>query len=368
MTTRAQAGESRPSRRKKLFFAGIVAGLVVVCALPIAEVTLRILFCEEDMNGTYFAAGAFQADELTGFRQAGGFRGRAFRRGIFDCPVETQPNGLREANYAAQIAYPRKLLLLGDSFTFGLGVAEELTFASLIQPRLNAKGIGVVNGGQTAFCVEQEVAFGRRLSEQLDPAAIILCVCTENDVLGDYDESYKNVDVKYGCRLPKDRWLPIAPLDYLRTHSYLWMAVARAARKQGREERIPEYQRQAVFETRKLLVPTLAALTGFNDYCNRRGIRFGVVMIPPSERVPFDAPLKRSLKRAGIPSVDLAEKGFGPQHRFRATRTGTSAVTGTRRRTWRRSASTCSARSDRLVCDRGGGAGARTGPSPNWKD
>ena len=316
MTTPAQADQPRLSRRKKLFFAVVVAGLVVLCALPLTELTLRILFCEEDMNGTYFAAGAFQPDELTGFRQAGGFRGRAFRRGIFDCSVETQPNGLREANFAEQIAFPRKLLLLGDSFTFGLGVEEASAFSSLIQPRLNAKGIGVINGGQSAFCVKQEVAFGRRLSEQLDPAAIILCVCTENDILGDYDESYKNVDVKYGCRLPKDRWLPIGPLDYLRTHSYLWMAVARAVKKQGREERIPEYQRQAVFHTRKLLAPTLAALTGFNDDCNRRGIKFGVVMIPPSERTPFDAPLKRSLKRAGIPVVDLAEKGFGPRQRF----------------------------------------------------
>ena len=289
---------------------------LLVCTL-LLEATLRCLYCRQDVNGGYWAGGAFEPDELTGFRHAAGFCGRAYRRGVFDCAVETQASGLRQANYASQVEYPKKLLLLGDSFAFGLGVEEADAFPTLIQPRLNASGVGVINGGQTGYCVAQEVAFGRRLADEVQPNVIILCICTENDVIDDYRRRYMNVEVWHGYRLRKDRWLPIAPVDYLRTHSFVWMCAARAIRKNKQDESTSEYQELALLRTKELLQPTREAIREFAGFCAQRRIKLGVLMIPPDKQTPVEAGLRRTLERTGIPFVDLARRGFGPQHCFR---------------------------------------------------
>ncbi len=209
----------RPRWKTLLFVCALIAVVLIVCAAGF-EVALRVQYREEEIFGRYWAAGAFVPDKELGFRHAPGFSGRAFRRSAFDCPVEIQANGLRQANYATQLRHPRRLLILGDSFAFGLGVDERAAFPSLIQPPLNSRGVGVINGAQTSYCTAQEVGLGRRLVETVRPDGVVLCLFSENDVIGDYYKRYRNVEVRYGRRLRKNRWLPVAPVDYLRTHSY----------------------------------------------------------------------------------------------------------------------------------------------------
>ena len=186
----------------------------------------------------------------------------------------------------------------------------------MIRPPLNSAGIGVINGAQTSYCTAQEVGWGRRLVETVRPDAVVVCLFTENDVIGDYYKRYRNVEVVYGRRLRKDRWLALAPVDYLRTHSYVWMFVEHRFRRQARDRGVAEYQRLAVFHTREFVQPTLDALSGFSEFCRQCGIKFGVVMIPSTGNAPFDPPLKRAFREAGIPYIHLPEAGLGVEHRF----------------------------------------------------
>jgi lysophospholipase L1-like esterase len=306
----------RPWWKTLLFVCALLAIVLVVC-LTGFEVALRAMYLEQEIFGRYLGGEAFVPDGELGFRHAPGFSGRAFRRGAFDCTVEIQANGLRQADYDEQMAHPVRVLLLGDSFTLGLGVAEEAAFASLIQPPLNSRGVGVINGGQTAYCTVQEVIWGRRLVETVAPRAVVLCLFSENDVIGDHYRRHENVEVRFGRRLRKDRWLPIAPVDYLRTHSYTWMFAEHQYSSKTRDRRIQGYQRQAALHTREFVQPTLDALLGFHEFCRQRDIRFGVVLIPSTGNVPFDPLLKRAFDQAGIPYIDLAQARLGRRHRLR---------------------------------------------------
>jgi lysophospholipase L1-like esterase len=312
-----QTEKPRRPRWKTLLFVCALTGIVLMLGLGGFEVVLRVMYLEQEIFGRYLGGAAFVGDDELGFRHAPGYKGRAFRRDAFDCMVEIQANGLRQANYDAQMEYPSRVLILGDSFTLGLGVEEPAAFPSLIQPPLNSRHIGVINAGQTAYCTIQEIIWGRRLVETVQPNAVVLCMFSENDVIGDRDQRHRNVEVKFGRRLRKDRWLPILPVDYLRTHSYVWMFAEHQYSKNTRERRIVKYQRQAVLDTQEFIQPTLDALLGFDEFCRQHDIKFGVVLIPSTGNVPFDPLLKIAFDKAGIPYVDLAQARLGPRYRLR---------------------------------------------------
>jgi hypothetical protein len=310
------SGFSRAWRKRVLVRAALlVFSLVVTAAL--LEMALRVLYREEEVAGGYFGLGAFVQDDQVGYYHAPGFQGYAYRRGAFDCPVSISPDGLRQTNVHAQRQYPTRLLILGDSFSFGVGVKEESIFVSLIQNALNPQGIGVINGGQCGYCVEQEVKFGIRLAQTVQPELIILSLYPNNDVIGDYYKDYENVDVRYGQRLLKQRWLPIAPLDFLRARSYCWLMIDEALKRNRIEDGRAAFLNLAKDDPERFIQPTVAALRTLRDYGREKNIRLGIMMIPPfSGQSLFDDPLKRVLQAEGIPVLDLGERRFGRQDYF----------------------------------------------------
>lgn len=302
----------RPTpRRTRLSFWILLILLAVMLPLLGAEIALRALYRDQDVTGTYWGLHAFEPDDVLGYRHAAGYRGRVYRSGVFDCPVEISAYGLRQVGVDSQIEYPRKILLLGDSFTFGLGVREESTFASLMQSSLNAEGIGVINAGQTGYSAEQEVMLGMRLASVMRPAVIILCLFLDNDIKDDYTGRYRNVEVKWGCCLSKDRRLPISAIDFLRAHSYLWIFVAHRLHTENLEKP-PE-----VILISDFMRPTLDAVMKLYDYCQNSGIRLGIVLIPPrSGGTVFDAPFKEGLMENDLAVLDLSGNMVGSEGYF----------------------------------------------------
>lgn len=218
---------------------------------------------------------------------------------------------MRQSDLERQLQFPRKLLVLGDSFAFGLGVLEENSFASLIKKDLNPLGVGVINGGQAAYSVEQERLFGIPLIEKFNPDVVILWVFSGNDFAGDYNKKYLNIEVRHGYRLRKDRWLPIGPLDYLRTHSYLWMFLEdRRNTRQRQKERVL-FRTDGKPSLQEFMQPTLTAIAKLRDYCEKNRIQYGVVMIPRRSGVDhFARSLKAFLREENIAVLDLDAKGY----------------------------------------------------------
>jgi lysophospholipase L1-like esterase len=72
-----------------------------------------------------------------------------------------------------------RILLAGDSFTFGYGVAEDSTYGAQLERLLSGRpptceSVQVVNGGVNGYNTEQEVAFVQQLGLQLEPDLVII--------------------------------------------------------------------------------------------------------------------------------------------------------------------------------------------------
>jgi hypothetical protein len=209
------------------------------------------------------------------------------------------------------------LLILGDSFSFGLGVQEEQSFPSLIKKDLNALDVGVINGSQSGYSVEQERMFGASLIEQLKPDIVILSLFAANDIEGDYYKRYLNYDIKYGYRLSNKRWLQIDSFDYLRTHSYLWMFIKSKLNWRLRDEKIRQFEAMLKISAQKVIQPTLNSIVKLRDHCEINNIDFGVVMIPPrSGKTVFDERLKTFFQVENIAILDLGTKGYSNKDYF----------------------------------------------------
>ncbi|MCG3119024.1 MAG: hypothetical protein ALAOOOJD_01352 [bacterium] len=306
------------ARQKKLFFALAFVLLALMVSVLIVEIALRVLYREEDAVGDYFGIGGFVQDDEVGYRHAPNFKGNIYRRNVFECPVSISPLGLRQANFDVQRQYPAKVLILGDSFAFGVGVPEDSIFAALIQKTLNPAGIGVINGGQSGYCVQQETKFGIRLAQLVEPNLIVLALYPNNDVIGDYYKDYANVEVRYGHRLAKDRWLPIFPVDFVRARAYGWMLLEIALKRKSIEAQRAAFFKAAADSAEQMMQPTFNALETLRDYCQVRGIKLGIMLIPAiSGKAFFDRPLKNALRAEGIPLLDLGEKKMGRKNYFR---------------------------------------------------
>jgi len=304
--------------KKRLSFWVFLALWVFLLCFALTEVMLRAAFEREEVNWNYWGPGAFEQSELVGFHHTPGYTGRAYRRGIFDCPVRISKYGLRQKDVDTQIKYPSRLLILGDSFAFGLGVEEHQAFPYLIHESLNPLGIGVINAGQTGYCPEQETLLASKEIEEFNPRMVVLFLFLGNDVEGDFLHDYRNIEVRYGYRLPKDRWLPWRPFDFLRTHLYIFLFVDGRLNERRTARIHHDFETIAKQDPKEAMKPTLDALRGFQNLCDSRGIRFGVVIIPPGTAgMSFYHPLKRALQATKIPYLDLQEKNFRPRDRFR---------------------------------------------------
>jgi len=297
----------------------IAVFLVVGIVLP--EVFLRLFFDEVEVTGKYWDRGAFEGSETLGYRHARGYSGRAFRRDAFDIRVEISEQGLRQRNTEEQAAYPRRLLLLGDSYTFGLGVSEEESFAGLLQEPLNRLGLGVINAGQSGYGVEQGVRLGISLTGMFDPQVILLSIFLGNDFENDYYRTnYENVEVKYGFRVARDRWPRGAFFDYLRTHSYLWLLVRRIIGRAEFRVRYGEFMQLAKDDPGAASEHTIEAVRQLARHCRERDIVLGVMVIPGKK--DWGKALYRrlldALEEEHIPCLDLSVVPFDDSDRFKS--------------------------------------------------
>lgn len=286
----------------------------MIFSVLISEIVLRLLYREEEINGNYWGVGAFIHHDSTGYVHAPGYEGFAYRSDVFQSIVKTNFLSLRQEDLEQQLLYPIKLLILGDSFPFGLGVPERYSFPSLIKEDLNVLGVGIINGAQTGYSVEQERLFGVQIIQKLKPDIVILNLFAANDIMDDYYKKYLNIEVRYGYRLRKNRWMPLKPVDFLRTHSYLCMFIEN--NRNRREKRKTRLQFEALQKTsfQEVLQPSLNSIAKLRDYCEINNIVFGIVMIPSkSGRTPFDERLKVFFKEEKIAVMDLTSRDFGHQ-------------------------------------------------------
>lgn len=105
-------------------------------------------------------------------------------RGAYPVRISTQ--GLRDDEYGPARPDEYRIMLLGDSFTFGHGLTIEETISRQLQgilnERLPGKEISVINAGVVGYGPWQEHGLLREVGFGLEPDLVILQLLPSNDI------------------------------------------------------------------------------------------------------------------------------------------------------------------------------------------
>ena len=174
----AEAPKRKRGRRRALLMAGVCVGAVLVAVL-LAELWVR--------RQTFGGLGPWRIggtvrqgvedeycewDPLLGWRGKAGFEGVHYRANLPATPLRLNSRGWRDVEpSAARTPGKRRIVLLGDSFGMGLGVAREEGVATLLGNELGAE---VVNLAMNGYSTDQELLVLEREGLAYSPDIVVV--------------------------------------------------------------------------------------------------------------------------------------------------------------------------------------------------
>ena len=101
--------------------------------------------------------------------------------------ISINSEGLRDDEIKAKDEYDGRILMLGDSFTFGFGIEHEKTFSSVLENLFSEQGqkIDVINTGVVSYSPLPEYLYLREKGLKYNPDVVIMNF-DMSDVWGDY--------------------------------------------------------------------------------------------------------------------------------------------------------------------------------------
>jgi hypothetical protein len=162
-----------------------LVALVLVFMIGAGEIAARILF-----DGVYSPDQLTRADPATLYRLRSNVDLKLnvlMEKDTYEgFRIRTSSLGLREKELGKKQPGETRILLLGDSYTFGIGVAEEDTVSARLEDRLRASGgeetYTVINGGTGGFGPWQSLGLLLDVVDTVDPDIVILQTFMANDI------------------------------------------------------------------------------------------------------------------------------------------------------------------------------------------
>jgi len=308
--------------------SGRAANLLLVLGtlallLPLAELTVRLVrpqtLPSQSFIRTFVLKGMYVRDEKAGFRLAPGFRGRIERSGVVT-EFTTNSLGLRGDEIGPKDARRTRILALGDSFTWGWGVAQGEEWISVVEDVLNEKAgreaVECINAGVNGYGTENELELLRKIGPELSPDLVVV-----GFFANDYTD---NVLGATGVYTVKDGYLhdhfsqKIFRENFLARESHLYRLITRAMGEARRRwmnappttQPLKQFTDEEFDQGMRLAETQLLEMS---KECETLGAELAVIWLPADvyafSRQPPDVPLQRELQRriesAGIPSFDL---------------------------------------------------------------
>lgn len=143
--------------------------------------------------------GLYEADPPGRYRLSPGYRGTMTNRVEFEHQVAVDERGLRSSGTGDRTG-GAKIMAIGDSFAFGMGVADEATFVAALAERRAAIAL---NGGLPGTGVPDVVEWYERRGRALDPDTLILAIFVGND-LADARPDREAIKIVDGLVAPAD--------------------------------------------------------------------------------------------------------------------------------------------------------------------
>jgi hypothetical protein len=186
--------------------------ITIIVTLAVLEMFLRAANFRELREGVTERSLSYRYDaELGWFPVPGSSAPVSNARTV---SVHHNSMGLRDEEFTRD-ATPT-IMFLGDSFVWGLDAEAGERFTELLKPRISGKKI--LAAGVSGFGTDQEYLLLKKLWPQVEPAVVVLIVCTDNDRSDnstniryeDYQKPYFSADtdgslVLRGQPVPKSR-------------------------------------------------------------------------------------------------------------------------------------------------------------------
>jgi hypothetical protein len=167
-----------PADRGRFRIQSLLVVLVsLLFALVLAEGVLRLL------GQTPYAVNPERAkfwlhDETLGWRHRPNQSG-AFAKSPFEIQVDINSGGLRDREYPHEKPAGRqRIVVLGDSYTWGFGVEQPDIFTELLEE--SHPGVDVINAGVSGYATDQQLLWFRSEGVRYSPDLVLL-VFTGND-------------------------------------------------------------------------------------------------------------------------------------------------------------------------------------------
>lgn len=280
-----------------------IAFLAFVVGTAALEVAARLTF---DRHGMHYGLEMWKyarslkrlsADPAMGHEHVPGSSAR-----LMGVDVQINTIGLRDREFLPEPAPGvHRVLVLGDSMTFGWGVDQDLTYAKVAERTINARRpnglseVEVINSGVGNYNTTQQVAYFKQRGLRLRPQQVVL-----------------------GYYINDAEPTPERQRGILAEHSYLYVLATSTAdalmRRMGRRESYIDYYRGLYDEKQEGWRRTAAALEDLARLCAAEGIAIDVLLIPelhyPDGRYPFGGVHRRvaaQLERLGVPAIDLQD-------------------------------------------------------------
>jgi lysophospholipase L1-like esterase len=272
----------------------------------------------------------FYANHLRlGFTMNPEFRGR-FRHPEFDTRVRISSLGIRDREYGPKPPGVRRVLVLGDSYTFGWGVEENQRFGNRLEERLQTSDPGrweVISAGINAYATREELAWLDEYGWRLEPDLVVLEFCMGNDFDGNVGPGFH---VENGFLVGNHATRPQAVAStsmferaksWVRDHSELFVFL-RELRNDWRSGLTPrEKRRQQLLRANALVdegfEPTARIVGALSDDAARHHVPWAMMVVPMRHQVYGSSEVDRAVldypntrlaalgARLGVPTLDL---------------------------------------------------------------
>jgi hypothetical protein len=153
---------------------GVAINLIgIAIAIGAAEAFVRY---QVNAKGEFFDTGLpmCRPDDLTIWRYKPNVDVRFASVGEFDTRIRTNDAGLRGPQIADEKPGQSTVLIIGGSFTFGMGVSEEDRFSSVVERKLKAAGfdVRVINAGYWGYTYDQQLVLMREMIGRYHPKIV----------------------------------------------------------------------------------------------------------------------------------------------------------------------------------------------------
>ena len=161
------SAKGKPRRRRRLLFRLIAVFFGLFVAFVLGEIAVRL-----------FVGSPLAEHEPLMVVRANPYRGYEMMPSTphytYHYPVQINALGLRGPEVEAKKPGEVRVFALGDSMTYGQGVADDQTIPAVAQSNDSGRTFTVVNGGVRGYATNQELGMLRELGPTIDPDVIIL--------------------------------------------------------------------------------------------------------------------------------------------------------------------------------------------------